>query len=152
VLPSQSILVTDSPQNPWKNRLKIPNHEKSDTSGLMIFCPKKIKKTSWCSVMTTSQNHVICMFAGLLANHDRAHSHKYTLSHTLYVTDIIISCTNILSLTLCHSLFISLSEKPLLRCSILPETLLSWLNWFTTDTSLFVGVIQSGSIHHARTQ
>jgi hypothetical protein len=49
----------------------------------MIFGPKKItknKKNSWCGVMMTTsrdpEDHVICMFAGLLANHDRAHSPK----------------------------------------------------------------------------
>jgi hypothetical protein len=35
----------------------------------MIFCQKK--KFVWCD---DPEDHVICMFAGYLANHDRSHS------------------------------------------------------------------------------
>jgi hypothetical protein len=33
-----------------------------------------LKKKYWCGAMTPPENRVISMFAGLLANHDRAHS------------------------------------------------------------------------------
>jgi hypothetical protein len=52
-----------SPQQPWKKWLKIEkNHD---------FCKKK--KTVWCD--EPPEDRVISVFAGCLANHDRAHSH-----------------------------------------------------------------------------
>ncbi len=54
----------------YNNRGKIDE----TTRKIMIFRKKKILKKSWYGSMTPPEDRVISMFAGLLANHDRAHS------------------------------------------------------------------------------
>jgi hypothetical protein len=54
-----------SPQQPWKNWLKIEK--------IHDFCKKK-KFLVWCD--DPQEDPVISVFAGCLANHDRAHSQR----------------------------------------------------------------------------